>query len=422
MAAKHAIVGFRRSRSERAMSRRAGFAAAAFALAVAMLGTTLPTPLYGLYRQRYGLSELMITVIFATYAAGVIASLVLFGRLSDQIGRRRVLLPGLVLSALSAVCFLIANGLPLLLVGRVLSGLSAGIFTGTATATLVDLAPPNRRGRATLVATVANMGALGTGPLLAGLLSQWAGSPLRLTFWLDLALLVAAAIGIWVMPEPIARVSQPRLRPQLPTVPKEMRSTFTQSALAAFAGFAVLGLFTAVAPDFLGQTLGVTSRAVVGLVVFAVFAASTAGQVILEFVPEREAIPAGAGALIAGMGSLALGLAAPSLPLLVLGGVIAGFGQGLSFRAGLTAVNERAPAAQRGAVASSFFIVMYVAISLPVIGEGLLAQAVGLRAAGLTFACVVAALSATVLILLARTYRAGAGTGARSMAHAGSVT
>jgi MFS family permease len=122
---------------------RFGFAAAAFALAVAvaMLGTTLPTPLYGLYRQQFGFSELMITVIFATYAAGVIASLLLFGRLSDQIGRRRVLLPGLVLSALSAVCFLTASGLPLLLTGRVLSGLSAGIFTGTATATLIDLAP-----------------------------------------------------------------------------------------------------------------------------------------------------------------------------------------------------------------------------------------------------------------------------------------
>jgi multisubunit Na+/H+ antiporter MnhB subunit len=63
-------------------------------------------------------------------------------------------------------------------------------------------------------------------------------------------------------------------------------------------------------------------------------------------------------------------------------------------------------------------------ISLPVIGEGLLAQLVGLRAAGLTFAFLVAALSATVLILLARTYRPGAPAGARarSMAHAGSAT
>jgi MFS family permease len=235
------------------LGRRFGFAAAAFALSICMLGTTLPTSLYGLYRERFGFSELMITVIFATYAAGVIASLVLFGRLSDQIGRRRVLLPGLVLSALSAVCFLTATGLPLLLVGRVLSGLSAGIFTGTATATLIDLAPAGRRGRATLVATVANVGALGSGPLLSGLLSQWAGSPLRLTFWVDLALVVPAAIGIWAMPEPIAGTSHPQLRPRALRIPKEMRSIFIEAAVAAFAGFAVLGLLTAVTPDFLGQ-------------------------------------------------------------------------------------------------------------------------------------------------------------------------
>jgi MFS family permease len=94
---------------------RGGLTPPAFALAVAMMGTTLPTPLYVLYREQFGFSELMITVIFATYAAGVIASLLLFGRLSDQIGRRWVLLPGLALSALSAAAFLLADGLPLLI-------------------------------------------------------------------------------------------------------------------------------------------------------------------------------------------------------------------------------------------------------------------------------------------------------------------
>jgi MFS family permease len=375
-------------------------ASAAFALAIAMLGTTLPTPLYGLYRERFGFSELMITVIFATYAAGVIASLLLFGRLSDQIGRRRVLLGGLGLAALSALAFLIADGLALLIAGRVLSGLSAGIFTGTATATLVDLAAPERRARATLVATIANMGGLGCGPLLAGLLSQWAGSPLRLTFWVDLALLVPASIAIWAMPEPVVTRSRPRLRPQALTVPTEMRATFVEAALASFAGYAVLGLFTAVAPAFLTQELGVTSRAVVGLVVFAVFAASMVGQVTLAVVPQAVAMPAGCLALIAGMGSLALGLAISSLALLVLSGAIAGFGQGLAFRAGLTAVNARAPADQRGEVASSFFVVAYAAVSLPVIGEGILAQVTGLRPAGLTFAAAVAAVSIMVLVLL----------------------
>jgi MFS family permease len=373
-----------------------------------MLGTTLPTPLYGLYRARFGFSELMITVIFATYAMGVIASLLLFGRLSDQIGRRRMLLPGLALSALSAVAFLLADGLALLLVGRILSGLSAGIFTGTATATVLDLAAPGRPARATLVAAIANVGGLGSGPLLAGLLSQWAGAPVRLVFWVDLALIALALIGIWAMPEPVATSSRPRLRPQAPSVPAALRPTFVPAAMAGFAGFAVTGLFTALAPAFLGQGLGVTSRAVIGLVVFALFAASAVGQATLQRVPVAVALPAGCWVLIAGMGSLALGLGLSSLALLVLGAVISGLGQGLCLRSGLTAVNAEAPAEQRGEVASIYFVVMYVAISFPVIGEGVLAEVTGLRAAGLTFVAAVAVLSAVVLVLIGRRHASGA--------------
>jgi MFS family permease len=366
-----------------------------------MVGTTLPTPLYGLYRQRFGFSELTITVIFATYASGVIAALLLFGRLSDQIGRRRVLLPALVLSGLSAAAFLLANGLALLIAGRVLSGLAAGIFTGTATATIVGLANPERRARATLVAAVANIGGLGCGPLLAGMLSQWAPSPLRFTFWVHLALLVPAAVGIYAMPEPVPPMRHPRLRPQAPRIPRELRAVFVRAALAAFAGSAVLGLFTAVAPAFLGQ-LGVMNRAEVGLVVFAVFAASLAGQALLELVDEPVAMVGGCLSLIGGMAVLALGLAFSSLALLVLGGLVAGAGQGMTFRAGLAAVNAGAPAARRAEVASSYFIVLYVGLAIPVIGEGLLARDVGLRTAGLVFAGVVACLSAAVLVLLGR--------------------
>src|SRR5437588_5869735 len=123
-----------------------------------MLGTTLPTPLYPIYQRQFGFSELLITVIFATYAASVIGGLFLFGRLSDDVGRRPLLFPGLALSALSAVAFLLAGGVLPMLAGRVLSGLSAAIFTGTATAAMVDLAPPKDRLRATTLAVAANLG------------------------------------------------------------------------------------------------------------------------------------------------------------------------------------------------------------------------------------------------------------------------
>nr|WP_240982145.1 MFS transporter [Streptomyces sp. S3(2020)] len=380
----------------------------ALAFAVTMLGTTLPTPLYAFYQHRLGFSSLMGTVIFAAYAVGVLAALVLFGRVSDAIGRRLTLLPGLAFAVLSAGVFLVADNLPLLLVGRVLSGLSAGIFTGTATATLADLAKDGASERATLVATVANMGGLGAGPLLAGLLAQLAPAPVKLPFIVHLAMLALVAVGVWLMPEPVAVTVRPRWRIARPSVPEPMRGTFMPAATAGFAGFAVMGLFTAVAPSFLGRLLGLSSPALAGAVVCTLFAASALGQITLVPRLGRAALPAGCAVLIVGMALLATGLAAESLVLLLAAAVVAGLGQGVTFRAGLAAINAEAPSGQSAEVASTFFFVLYVAISLPVIGEGLAAQAVGLRTAGIGFSLAVALLAASVLAALLRAGRDGA--------------
>ncbi len=383
------------------LGRRAGFVVTTYAFAVTMLGTTVPTPLYSIYQRQLGFSELMITVIYATYAAGVMGALLLLGRLSDGIGRRPVLLLGLSLSALSAVTFLLADSLTLLLVGRVLSGLSAGIFTGTATATLVDMAGPERRGRATLVAALANMLGLGCGPLLAGVLAQLAPLPLRLSFWVDLGLMLPAFVAVGLMPETVERQGH-GFSPQALSVPRQARAAFIPAAMAGFAGFAVMGLGTAVSPAFLGEVLKVKSDVVAGSLVFGIFGASAIGQLLLGVVSQARAMAVGCGGLIAGMALLAAALAASSLGLLVAGAVVAGVGQGLSFRAALAAVNEASPPEQRAEVASSFFVVAYFALSIPVIGEGVLAQAASLRAAGIVFAAVVAALAATVVVILVR--------------------
>src|SRR5947209_12134098 len=280
-----------------------------------MVGTTLPTPLYVLYQQKLGFSELTGTIIFAVYVAGVLAALLLLGRASDEFGRRRLLMPGLACSGLSAVTFLVAQDLPLLFVGRVLSGLSAGIFTGTATATLVDLAGEGQGARATLVATASNTGGLGLGPLLAGVLAQIAPLPLRLPFWVDLGLVVMAIVAVAVIPETVEIPEHPRLRISRPDIPREVRATFVRAATAAFSGFAMLGLFTAVVPSFLGKLLGEPSHALSGAVVFAAFAASMVGQVALADRFGRWALAAGCVGLIVGMGLLAGGLAVQSLVL-----------------------------------------------------------------------------------------------------------
>jgi MFS family permease len=392
-----AVTAARRPR----FGQRLAIATVAYAFVVTMLATTLPSPLYELYRHQFGFSELMVTVIFAIYGVGVIAALLLFGRLSDEIGRRRVLLGALALSAGGMTALLLADGVPLLLVGRFLSGLSAGLISGAATAALIDLTPPARRARATLVSTIAQMGGLGVGPLLAGVVATWFVAPLRTPYWIVLVLLVIAAAGVWAMPEPGQRDRRLRLRPQSLTVPPHARPAFIRGAPATFAGFAVLGLFAALSPALLAAQLAHPSPAVVGIVVAAVFLASTVGELFMARVPGPAGLLIGYLSLIAGMGLLALSLATASFGLLVIGGLIAGFGQGLGFRAGLAGVVEMTAPEQRAEVSSAFFVVAYVAISISVIGVGILTLITDLETAGLVFSGLVAAIAAAGGTLIA---------------------
>lgn len=384
--------------ARRRLSREVGFAVVAYAFAVTMLSTTLPTPLYPVYRVQLGFSELMVTIVYAAYAVGVLAALLAFGNASDALGRRRVLLAGLVTAILSAIVFLAEVDLAMLFVGRVLSGISAGLFTGTATATLLDLAPQNNAGRGSLVATLVNMGGLGLGPLLAGVLAEYATTPLRTTFVIDLVLLVPALAAVYLLPETVSRTGRWQ-RPSL-TVPREVRTIFAQAALTGFAGFVVLGTFTSVSPAALSQLLDQRNLAVVGVVVFAVFGASTAGQLGMQLFTTRSALPTGAAALALGALLMALGLWRGSLAVLVLGGVVAGLGQGLGFRAGMAAVNAATPADRRAGVTSVFFAVLYIGLSVPVVGIGIAARAAGLETASVGAALAVAGLEVLAAISL----------------------
>ena len=366
-----------------------------------MIGTTLPTPLYPLFEERYSFGELTVTVVFAVYAFGVIAGLLVFGNLSDEIGRKPVLLLGLAFSALSALLFLFAGSLAPIYAGRVVSGFSAGIFTGTATAMLVDLAPGGRRRMASFVAVVVNLGGLGLGTLLAGLIADHARSPLRTPFVVDLVLLVPAVIGMLVTPETVERTAF-RFRLQRLRVPAEVRTVFTRGATAGFGSFAVAGVFSSVAPVFLATILGRTSHALAGGLVFILFSASIVGQLLVSRLSDRRALIFGCALLVGGAGLLALALGIESLAALIASALVAGLGQGLVLGAALAAINQRAPVEHRAETASSFFVVMYVGLSVPVIGVGVAADVWSLRGAGIAFSFAVAALVLTVLASLAR--------------------
>jgi len=374
-----------------------GFILAVAAFFVAMVGTTLPTPLYPLFEERYSFGSLLVTVIFAIYAFGVIAGLILFGNLSDRIGRKPPLVLGLVLSAASALLFLLAHSLAPIYAGRIVSGLSAGIFTGTATAYIIDLAPTRRRRFASFVAVFANLGGLGTGTLLSGLLGQWARDPLRTPFAVHLGLVVLATAGLLLVPETVPRQSL-SFRLQQLGVPAEVLGVFVRAALAGVAAFAVSGVFSSVAPEFLGVGLHHHSPALAGLLVFVLFLMSVTGQVLIPRI--SNALAAGCGLLVAGVALLAISLAADSLAALFASAAVGGLGQGVVISAGLAAIAERAPAERRGETASSFFVVLYLGLSLPVIAAGVAIHYTSLRSAGIGFCAGAGVLALGVLVSL----------------------
>ncbi len=366
-----------------------------------MAGTTLPAPLYPIYQDALGFSNLMVTVIFATYAVGVLAALIVTGPWSDQVGRRPILIAGLVLSALSALLFLWGGALWPLLLGRVLSGLSAGLFTATATIAVIELAPRERQSLAALAATAANMGGLGLGPLLAGGVSQWLPWPLHLVYALHLALTLVAGLVLLRLPETVARPARPRLHRQSLGLPPEVRGVFVPAAIASFAGFAVLGLFTSLAPSIMSQLLGMKNHAVVGSVVFLVFAASLGGQVLQRRLPANGRLPLACGALIVGVAFLGASIATASLAPLIVATLIAGAGQGAIFAASIGAIAQASPIHKRAEVTALLFVVAYLAISVPVVSLGVGVEYLGLRTAGLLFTGLIMLLTATALITLA---------------------
>jgi MFS family permease len=383
-------------------SRPAAFWLIAYAFAVTMLGTTLPTPLYVIYQAQWHFSTSVITLIFAVYAVGVLAALLLAGRSSDQVGRRPVLAAAIVLSVVSAVTFILAPGVGWLFLGRVLSGLSAGLMTGTATAALTETARARSGRRASLVATTANMGGLGLGPLLAGLLAQYAPRPTVLPFVVQLGLVAIAGLSLMVVPETVTERSALSLRFRGFGIPAAGKAEFIAAGVAGFAAFSLLGLFSSLVPTFLSGVLHDTSHAVAGAVVFLAFAVAACTQLAGSRLPSRPVMLAGLGVFLAALALIVAGLSAASMPLFLVATVVSGVAAGAVFMGSLATANRVAPPETRGQVLSTFFVFAYVGLTVPVIAVGYGSQAFGDFRAVLGCAIALAAIALASMAVIRR--------------------
>ncbi len=395
-----------RAPGARASRGRIAFWLLTFVFTTTMLGTTLPTPLYVIYQAQWHFSAAMVTVIFAVYAATVLATLLLAGRSSDQAGRRPVLAVALGAAALSTLAFIFASGEGVLLAGRILSGLAAGLMTGTATAMLTELSPAAGR-RPSLVATAANMGGLGLGPLFAGLLAQYAPHPTTLVFEAYLAVLAVAALCLRFVPETVPARRRPSVRFGGLGIPGRGRSQFIAAAVATFAAFALLGLFSSLVPGFIGGVLHHGSHAVQGAVVFGLFAIGTITQVALSRLGSRPVVLAGLGLFLAALALILTALAQASMALFLAGTVAGGMSVGAIFVGSLATANRLAPPERRGHVVSTFFAACYVGLIIPVVGVGVLTEFIATFPAVLAFSLLLAVLCLFALARIATALSSG---------------
>jgi hypothetical protein len=345
-----------------ARRRGTGFWAVAFAFLIVMAFATLPSPLYGLYRARDHLSTLTVTVVYAVFAVGTIAALVFERVVVARVGRRGAML---VAAALLADW----KALPGLLVGRVLTGVSVGLAAGTATAYLIELRlrdDPNASVlRARTIGTSVNVGALGVGPLVAGVLAQWTGRPLSLPYVVFIALGALALVRLAAAPETGAPNRHATATLAVAGIP-------IPAAAATIAAFSATGLFAGLSGLFLATTLHRPSHALSGATLFVVFSSGVVSQLATSRLRASRVLALGMSSMVVGLVLLvtAVRLPTPSLTLFLVAGALIGAGAGLVFKGTTGIVLEVAAPEDRVAMTSTLIMAALIGISIPVIGAG----------------------------------------------------
>ena len=377
----------------------------ALVLMLMFMGATLPTPLYIIYRDELHFSQITLTLIYAVYFGGAITTAFFFGRLSDETGRRVAILAAVAISMVATFVFLFADSIPMLFLGRLLSGLGIPLAASAGTAWLAELC--DGRCKAASLSAGATLAGLGLGPLVAGIVAEYAPAPLVMPFLILLALGIAAAAITWLLPETVrhrVRWAKLSLRPRV-GVPRSILGAFAAPAVTGFSAFSLLGFYSALTPSLLQRSLHVESHAIGGAVVFELYAVAT--LVLLRDAVAERARRHAVGARIAHPGARASRRCerAPSLPLLLIGAAVGGAAAALGYRGSLQLVNTIAPADARAETVSTYLVFCYAGVSLPVIGIGLLSAAETPAIADASFAIVIAAFALLAIAVDVRSHR-----------------
>jgi predicted MFS family arabinose efflux permease len=339
-----------------------------------MTGANLAAPLYAVYGAQMHFSSFVLTLIFTTYAIVLLPSLMVFGRVSDHLGRRPVMIAGLAASAAGLALFATATSVVELFAARACQGLAVGMISGAATAALVEFDPKRGERRPALLAGLAQAGGSGLGPLIAGALATWAVDPLGLSFWLLIGITAVSALFILRLPEPERRSREP-WRIQLPRVPPEIADDFGRVSVTAALAWGSVALYLSIVPSYSATLLNSHNLALLGGVSALALGTSCTAMVLAQRRRQgssRSAQALGLVLIAVGLGALVAAFPLHSLALLLVGAISTGAGHGVAFLDAQDELNGLAPPQRRGEVTAAFICCIYAVVGGGVVSTGVL--------------------------------------------------
>jgi MFS family permease len=365
-------------------------------IGLGLLASITPTPLYETYARLWHFSTPTLTLVYATYAFGVLTTLLLAGGASDVVGRRPVLLVALGVLGVSTVLYMLAESVAWLFVARALQGLATGAALSTASASMLDFHPRRDSARVAHLNGIVSSGGVAIGALVSSALVEAGWAPRVLPYVFLLALFVVAFAGALYLPEPVTRRGRFRLTPQRPSVPAAVRGPFVLAALAVLSSWTLAGLYFTLGPPLAGVIFHSANVVVSSLGIVMVAGTGTISVIPLRRVPPWLNASVGSVALAAGMVLIVLAAAWDSAGFFIGGSILAGAGFGMAFFGGLRGLVVVIPAAQRGAVLAAFYIIAYVSISVPAVLAGIVVSHLGLAPTFEIFGSVVAGIALLV--------------------------
>src|SRR3954471_7900281 len=374
------------------------WAAAAIAF-LAFAANAAVSPLYRVYQVQFGFSATTLTLLFTVYVVVLLATLLFFGSLSDHVGRRPVLLAGLVVGALACAVFLGAHGVGPLFAARALQGVAVGLISGAASAGMLDLRPAGAV--APLVSSVAPTGGQALGALGSSVLAQYAPAPTHFVWWVLLGAFLAGIVAVAAMPEPGARRSGllSSLRPHV-SVPPGARGAFAIVVPCLVAVWALAGFYLSLGPSLAAQQTHSGNLTWGGVLIVLFTGLAAVGSVALAQREPSRVMLGGCLVLTAGAVVTFSSIATGTPAVFFLGTAVAGFGFGPAFMGAYRVVVATAVPSDRAGLVTAVYIVSYLATGIPAVLGGIATSRYGLSETALVYSLVVAALAAVAVVLL----------------------